>query len=472
MTFAIYVRQSEDKTGHAAAVARQEHDCGLLAQAKGWTTPQVFADNSVSATNGRTRPEFERLLSEVEAGRITAVAVWHLDRLTRSMRDLNRVIDAGKRYGLNIASVHGVSLDLGDPTGVAVAQILTAIAAMETAHKGERQRRANAQRAEQGQAFWTRRPFGYDRKDGAVFVVPAEAEAIRDGARAVLEGATVASVARDWNLRGLKTSFVRRDPDTKAVTQDGGQWGITQVRRVLTNPRYAGRRLYNGADMGSGDWEPILDADTLAALEQKLTDPRRRTAPADLSARYLLSGIAICGKCGSKMYASPMRAKGQDHMIYRCFGGYCLSRRLDLVDEVVSAAVIGILSRPDAAQVLHPSQDLLELQRTAHDLRQRRDALAAMLAEGLLSAAAVREQSGRLTTQLQAAEDRLALVDAASPVSALLAAPDVRNAWEALGAPGRRAVVRFLMDVTIMPAGKGIRFRAEHVSMEPKARAA
>src|SRR5688572_9991373 len=140
---AIYVRQSEDKTGREAAVQRQEADCRLYAQAKAWDEPRLYADNSISATSGKTRPQFEQLLTDIETGRIDRLAVWHLDRLTRSMRDLTRVIEAGRAHRVNIACVHGVSLDLGDPTGVAVAQILTAIAGMETSHKGQRQKTAN-----------------------------------------------------------------------------------------------------------------------------------------------------------------------------------------------------------------------------------------------------------------------------------------------------------------------------------------
>ena len=190
---------------------------------------------SASPTAGE-RPEFERLLEDVNAGRVSVVIVFHLDRLTRSIRDLTRVIEAGQPRRLNIASVHGVGIDLGDPTGVAVATILTAVAAMEVQHKGTRQRAANRQRAERGAAFWTRRPFGYDREDGRVYVVDREAEAIREGARMILEdGATLSAVMRAWDAAGLRTTGKNR-------AGEPGRWSVTKVRGVLLNPRYAGRR--------------------------------------------------------------------------------------------------------------------------------------------------------------------------------------------------------------------------------------
>ncbi|TAP45619.1 recombinase family protein [Arthrobacter sp. S39] len=454
---AIYVRQSEDKTGQEAAVERQEAACRKLADAKGWADLVLYRDNDRSATTGKERPDFERLLRDIEAGCVDAVVVWHLDRLTRTIRDLTRTIEAGKSHRVNIASVHGVSLDLGDPTGVAVATILTAIAAMEVQHKGSRQREANRQRATAGRAFWTRRPFGYDRDaDGAVFVVEAEAELIRVGAEAALAGSTLAAIAKQWNAAGFSTTA-------------GGLWGVTQVRRLLMNPRYAGKQVYNGEEMASGGlWQPILDQDTHQALVERLTDPRRRTAPDDLNSKYLLSGICLCGKCGGKMFASPVKVKGRQQMVYRCYSGYCVQRGLEAVDDVVNTVVTARLSRPDAASLFASTVDATALRRKATDLRGRRDALAALLADGLLSAVAVREQAGKLASELHAVESSLVALDTFNPAAAVIAADDVSAAWAALDLGARRQIIRALMDVTVLSAGKGVRFSPEQVQIEWK----
>jgi site-specific DNA recombinase len=465
---AIYVRQSQDKSGNEAAVERQESSCRKLAEAKGWESLALYRDNDKSATNGKERPEFERLLRDIEAGRISGVLVWHLDRLTRTIRDLTRVIEAGKAHRVNIASVHGVSLDLGDPTGVAVATILTAIAAMEVQHKGNRQREANHQRAKAGKAFWTRRPFGYNRGPDGVFIVEDEAELIRSAAESVLAGSTVAAIARTWNDAGFRTTDVRKDTAGR-ITKAGGLWGVTQVRRLLVNPRYAGKRLYNGEEMEAGGlWDPILTEETHRALEERLTDPRRKTAPDDLNSKYLLSGICICGKCGKKMFASPVKSTGKEWMVYRCFGGYCMTRRLDLVDEVVEELVVGILSETDASKLFPSTGDAIDLRRRATDLRDRRDALAAMLAEGLLSAVAVREQAGKIRTELDSVSAALDAVDNLNPAASIIHAPNVPVAWKETPLGQKRQIIRALMDVTVLPAGKGVRFDPSQVLATPK----
>lgn len=453
----LYVRQSLDRTGAEAAVDRQESSCREFAAAKDWTVGTVYRDNSVSATNGKARRDFERLLADIERGVVQNVIVWHLDRLTRSLRDLTRVIEAGQARRVNIACVHGTSLDLGDPTGVAVATILTAIAAMEVQHKGNRQKAANRQRAEIGKAHWVRRPFGYERDGDAVSVVPTEAAALRDAADRVLAGDTLASIVRDFNTAGLRSTLDM-------------PWNVTSLRRALINPRTAGRRLYNGEDMGAGVWEPIFSVDTHKALEQKLTDPRRRTAPDDLNSKYLLSGIAICGKCGNKMFASPVKSGGRQWMVYRCFGGYCMTRRLDLVDEVVEGVVVGVLSRPDAATLFNSKGDSIALRTRAKELRDRRDGLAALLGDGLLSVSAVREQSGRITRELHEVEAALFSEEGANPAAELIHATDVEAAWQALPLGPKRKIVRALVEVTVLPAGKGTRFAPEQVSIAWKGR--
>jgi site-specific DNA recombinase len=376
------------------------------------------------------------------------------------MKDLTRIIEAGQAHRVNIACVHGVSLDLGDPIGVAVAQILTAIAAMEVGHKGRRQREANKQRAEAGEPFWSRRPFGYDRKDGRVVTVEAEAAAIREAAKAVLGGATLTSVVSSWNVAGLRTTM-----------KEQGWWRITQLRRVLMNPRYAGKRLYNGEDKGQGKWEAILDEETSRRLEEMLTDPRRRTAPDDLNAKYLLSGILVCGKCGRKMFAAPYKNKGRPIMIYRCLGWLCMQRHMNLVDEYVEGVTVGLLARPDAADLFANADTAAQLRREATELRNRRDALASLLADGLMSAASVREQAGKLSKALADVERSITAAEHLNPAAGVIGAEGVAEARQALPIANKRQVVRALMDLTMLPAGKGVRFSPSQVQIGRKAAA-
>ena len=111
---AIYVRISKDRTGAGLGVARQEEDCRALCERRGWLIARVYVDNDVSAYSGKPRPAWRELLADLEAGRMDAVVCWHVDRLTRSPRELEDVIDLHDGQGIALATVTG-EIDLSTP---------------------------------------------------------------------------------------------------------------------------------------------------------------------------------------------------------------------------------------------------------------------------------------------------------------------------------------------------------------------
>lgn len=451
----IYARQSLDRTGEGMAVDRQIAACREYAERRGWTVHDVMVDNDVSASTGAPRPAFERVLAAIRSG-VDVLVVYHLDRLTRRLVDLEEVIALCEASGTRLATVTG-DLDLSTDTGRMLARILASVARGEVERKGKRQRDANRQRATQGKARWVRRPFGYDTEDGRVVVVEDEAAAIRKAVADVLAGRPLGTIAREWNAAGLTTT-------------SGGEWKTSPLRRVISNPRLTGRSIYRGEDVGAGSWPPILTADELAQVEDVLSDPRRRTA-FNTSARHLLSGIAHCGTCGADMYGTPAGVKDRRWMAYRC-PAYHVTRRMDLVDEVVEAVILARLALPDAAALLAPDVDLDALRGEANALRERRDALAAMLGEGLLSASAVRTQARKVRERLIEVEGQIAAAAGDNPALAVASADDVAAAWRSLELASRRSVVRTLVDVTILSAGRGARFAPEQVQIAWKGGAA
>ncbi|MCU1614700.1 MAG: putative recombinase [Frankiales bacterium] len=447
---AIYARQSLDRTGEGAAVDRQVADCQAIADRRGWVVVETITDNDMSASTGKPRPGYQKLLSLMRSRSVDAVIVWHVDRLTRRLVDLEEVITICETTGVRLATVTG-DIDLGTDTGRMLARILASVARGEVERKGVRQRRANEQRAADGRMGWTRRPFGYDRQDGEIVVVEPEAKALEQAAETILAGGTLAAGVRMLDSTGLTTTA-------------GKPWNVTSLRRALLNPRYAGRVSHRGADVTEGKWPVILPGDVQERLSEKLRDVKRRLQQGT-EVKYLLSGLARCGRCGAVMFATSAAVKGRRYRIYRCLSCY-LTRRADLVDEVVEGVVIARLSRPDAADLFAEDEDVPALRAECAELRGRRDDLAGLLADGLLSASAVRERSQALTQRINGLEDQISRALGESPVTALAAADDVGAAWEAMPLRSRKQVVDLLMTVTILPVGKGQRFTPEQVQIE------
>jgi site-specific DNA recombinase len=142
-----------------------------------------------------------------------------------------------------------------------------------------------------------------------------------------------------------------------------------------------------------------------------------------------------------------------------------MQRSLADLDETVEAAVVGLLAMPDAAKTFSMVEDTGPLRKRLTELRDRRDALASLLAEGLLTAAAVREQSGKLSKELHELENALAAADGLNPAAAVIGSGDVAAAWSGLPLWTKRGIIRSLITITILPAGKGKDFDPEQVQI-------
>ena len=146
MQAAIYLRQSEDRNGDMLAVDRQREDCVKLCAQRGWATTE-YIDNDTSATNGKRRPAYQRMLADIRAGLIDAVVAWDLDRLYRQPRELEDLIDLADQKHLALATVAG-DADLSTDNGRLFARIKGAVARSRSTAR--RAAEAGQQAARQG----------------------------------------------------------------------------------------------------------------------------------------------------------------------------------------------------------------------------------------------------------------------------------------------------------------------------------
>lgn len=316
----IYTRVSKDDTGEGASNQRQEQKCQALAELRGYSVVGVEADISISAYTGKTRPGWQRVLDAIDKGEVDVVLAYHLDRLTRSMTDLETLISLAEQRNVGVVTVTG-DIDLTTDVGRMVARILAAVARAEVERKGARQRLANEQRAVQGKRWPSGpRPFGYTNSGE---VVEAEAEAIRRGAQWLIEGVSVKEIGRRWEASGLRSPLAK---------EGAPGWTPRGVKFVLSHPRNIGVSTYKGKHVGVGDWEPILDDATHAAVLGVLNDPRRTTyGKGGRTPQNLLTSIATCSVCGEGVDAR----KQFGRPVYGCKPG-CTWVFREEADELVT----------------------------------------------------------------------------------------------------------------------------------------
>jgi site-specific DNA recombinase len=451
---AIYARISTDN-GTALGVARQIEDCTREAERRGWTVAHIYTDNDVSASNGKARPEFVRMMREVDAGRLKAIVVWDADRLSRSPRENEDLIDRAEQHGLKLANLGG-DTDLSTVDGRQMFRIKGAISKGEVERASRRIKRKFDERATNGLphgkvAFGYRRVVDYDDQGRRVGshdeIDPVEADVVRETARRLLAGEGLRSIVMALNDKG-------------SVSPAGKPWQSTTLRQVMLRERNAGVRRHRGVAFGAGAWEAIYDEGTHNRVVALLRDPARRQnkgAPR----RHLLSGIARCGLCGGVMRVTAgtvYRGKTVPPK-YQCRDCLRVARKQSSVDEYVIAALVERLSRPDALIALATGRPerAQELRDLIADASARMELAADEFADGALTGEQLRRINAKLQPKIDAWQ---AEMSTCAPREGLLelTGPEAATRWVDAALDVQRAVIDMLMSITVLPSRSGVPF--------------
>ena len=170
---------------------------------KDWTADEVISDAGQSAKS-LTRPGMQRLIAMVEAGQVNTVIVYKLDRLTRSVADLDRLVKLFERRGVALVSLQE-SLDATTATGRLMMNLLASVSQWEREVIGERTKEAMQHLKAQGKQV---------------------------GRSGLEDPATVARIAED---RAQGKSY---EAIAQGLTRDGipsgrgGRWTAMSVRRI------------------------------------------------------------------------------------------------------------------------------------------------------------------------------------------------------------------------------------------------
>jgi site-specific DNA recombinase len=340
--------QEDEETGDRGAGVDRQRDAVTalcLAVSAGrtpvWTVHRHYEDPDVSAFKDVLRPEFERLLADLEAGVIQGIVVYDLDRLARRPKDLERVIDIydaahKQNRKLYFRTVHD-AIDLSSPDGLTLARVMVAFANKASRDTARRVRDKHKQTALTGRPVSGTRPFGWtwtrkavkladgrelpavakpEIKTGNQVIYEPEAKEIRRAAADLLLGVAMDSVVKDLNERGV-------------LTAKGNQWSAFTLKQMLLSPRLAGYRVYQGeilvdpktSQFVRGQWDPILDDDTFTALEDKLLERSAEVLGEQRSEahrQYLLSGILRCAECLGPLHGNARAKEPEAGFDYVC----------------------------------------------------------------------------------------------------------------------------------------------------------
>ena len=456
---AIYARISSDPEHDQLGVTRQLEDCRALATRRGWQVLDEYVDDDKGAWSGKPRPEYRRMLEDIEDGHVGAVLVWHTDRLTRHPRELEEYIEVCEPRGVATVAVTSGDIDLATADGRLMARILGAVARNESDAKSRRIRRKHEELAQAGKlAGGGSRPFGYqaDRRT----IEPAEAAIIREAVERILAGDSMRSLANDLNARGV-------------ATVSGIEWKTQVLRRLLLSARISGQREHHGEIVAPGEWDAIVTPEQTARLRALMSDPARRTNRA--VRRYLLTGILRCALCDSPLVGRPrddgtrryVCAKGPG--LPGC-GGIAIVA--DTLERFIIEAVLHRLDSPALATALDgaaaPSESLSAARFEAETSTRELEGLAAAYGERQITWTEFLAARKPIEARIEAAKRTLSRYNRASAVQAYVGASSkLREVWPELPLARQRAVVAAVLDRALVGRAVPGRTSFDEARVEP-----
>lgn len=413
---AIYLRYSaKDETDNIGA---QREICRNWLSNNGFDADDVdeYAEDRQSAylKPMRERPRWRDLEEQVRRGKVGRIVTRHTDRMSRRVRDTEDLIDLVGETGVQVVAIwSGGVMDLSTPSGIQSAQMQASMAEAESRIKSQRVRAAKARARAEGKSTGGPRPFGYESINGDLRA--DEAELIRNASQAVLDGVSLHGVTKMFEASGMPT------------TRGGYKWHKSAVKTVLIRWRNAGRlshvtdaeraiakiqsREPQAADAGPAAYPAIVSVETLTAVRAVLLDEgRKRASGTGLQGgprvQTLLSGIAVCGKCGSTLAGRSAGTKpGERIAVYCCTGERCyMTMPRDVLDDLAARAMARFWTRAkveDYAPDTTTRDAITRLQAEQGNLAARRKSVARMLGAGLMSDADAEEALQEVATSVR-----------------------------------------------------------------------
>jgi site-specific DNA recombinase len=318
---AIYTRKSSEEglqqEFNSLDAQRESAEAFILSQAgEGWTClPDRYDDGGFS---GGTidRPALRRLMTDIEAGKVDAVVVYKVDRLSRSLLDfarMMRVFDEQKVSFVSVTQQFNTTHSMGRLT----LNILLSFAQFEREIISERTRDKIAATRRKGKWTGGMPVLGYDVTPESKLVVnPAEAERVCEIFDLYLRHESLLPVVEELSTRAwINKRWVSR----KGVALGGKPFTRTSLYHLLTNVVYTGRVRYK-TETHPGEHEGIVPPEHWQKVQAVLAR-NGATGGAVVRNRFgaFLKGLLRCAPCGCAMTPShTTRKKAKRYRYYVC----------------------------------------------------------------------------------------------------------------------------------------------------------
>ena len=301
----IYMRVStEDQAREGFSLPEQKERLEAYCKFNGYKIVEYYTDAGISAKTGNHRPEYDRMLEDGKQGKINMIIALKLDRITRSTRDWETLMDYLEKYNINIAFVND-DINTTTANGKMVSRIMMSVSQNEIERTSERTIIGLEGAIKQGH-IPARAPLGYKHVDKKLVPDPLTKDIVIRIYNLYFEGLTYNTIAKLFNKEKVcgKTN-----------------WKDTSILKIITNVIYKGDYIQGKTTRNPRYFpdvvEPIVSKELWDSCQvQKKKNQRNYMR----SQTYIFLQKLKCPKCGRIL------AGGASHKIkadkwyyyYRC----------------------------------------------------------------------------------------------------------------------------------------------------------
>lgn len=380
---AAYCRVSTDdeeqKTSYKAQI---EYYTEKINKNPEWQMAGIFADEGISGTQAKKRPEFLKMIRLCRQGKIDLILTKSFSRFARNTVDSVDYIRELRALGIGVVSEKENMNTLNEDSEMLIT-ILSCFAQAESESISKNVSWGVRQSFKNGNVpIQYKKLLGYKKGENDLpEIIPEEAEIVKEIFRRYLDGSSMEQIADCLNEKGLTTKG-GDSPYRKVV-----------IQRILTNEKYTGDALLqktyitdcitkksrkNNGELPmylvKNHHEPIISRTDFNRVQEEMArrsakrsvaEKLTKTDQGKYSAKYALSELLICGECGTHYRRVTWTAKGFKEIKWRCINRIQYGKRKchssPTVDEqplhraIVSAINDFCEVKDDVAKVLRES---------------------------------------------------------------------------------------------------------------------
>ncbi len=329
---AAYCRVSTDSDEQATSYEAQvEHYTDYIKKNPEWEFAGIYADDGISGTNTKNREEFNRMISDCEAGIIDMIITKSISRFARNTLDCLKYIRQLKEKNIPVF-FEKESINTMDAKGEVLLTIMASLAQQESQSLSQNVKLGLQFRYQNGQVQVNHNRFlGYTKDEkGNLVIDPEQAEIVKRIYREYLEGSSMDKIAAGLEADGILTGAGKT------------KWHTSTINKILRNEKYIGdallQKTYTTDFLNKtrvkntgivpqyyveGNHEAIIPKDIYMRVQEELVRRRVIKTSANgkkrsFSCNHCFSQIIICGDCGEMFRRIHWNNRGKKSIVWRC----------------------------------------------------------------------------------------------------------------------------------------------------------